>query len=267
MDEAQGTKAALSRDYDADAEGYEAHWEPVLAVMAQDFVSQLDLASSEAVVDIGAGTGSLLRYLPEQTCALVVGADRSFGMLRTAPAEALRVVMDGEDLAFKDESFDTALAMFVLFHLPDPHAALQEISRILRKGGILAFTTWGDDDPDFRAFEVFDAVLDKYGAAEGRRLYARYELSDTTGRCRTLLEEGGFDVVSVRAARMAHRWTIDHLVGFRTKMGYGRVRWQSLDTAAQARAMKEGLEALAELSEDEMVLRDEVIYSIGRLKE
>ena len=262
--ETEQLKSGLADDYDASSKGYDVHWAPVLARLAEDFVEDVPLSEAEAILDLGAGTGSLLRHLGGRTDATLVGVDRSHGMLTLSPAESLRAVMDAEQLAFKDETFDLAFAMFILFHLPDPVAGLTEMRRVLRDGGTVAFTTWGDDDPDFRAFDVFDEILDGHGAGEGRGLYARYELSDTPEKCAALLEETGFHVTSVRSERMAHEWTIEQLIGFRTQVGYGRVRWESLDFGARAALLEEGRAALAELTPEQMVLRDEVIYSIGR---
>lgn len=262
--ETEQLKADLADDYGASSTGYDVHWAPVLARLAEDFVNDIPLSEPEVILDLGAGTGSMLRHLGGRTDATLVGVDRSHGMLTLAPVEALRAVMDAERLALKDEMFDLALAMFIVFHLPDPVAGLTEMRRVLRVGGTLAFTTWGEDDPDFRAFDVFDEILDRQGAAQGRGLYARYELSDTPDKCGALLEETGFHVSSIRSGRMAHEWTIEHLIGFRTQVGYGRIRWESLDADARAAALEEGRAALARLTPEEMVLRDEVIYSVGK---
>lgn len=160
----------------------------MLARLAEDFVKDISLSDAMAVLDLGAGTGTLLRHLIGRTAATLVGVDRSHGMLTLSP-ETLRAVMDAERLAFKDETFDIAFAMFILFHLPSPVTGLTEIRRVLREGGTVAFTTWGDDDdPDFRAFEVFDEVLDRHGAAAGRGLYSNFDLSDTPEKCAALLE-------------------------------------------------------------------------------
>lgn len=257
-------KSLLAADYDSSSQAYEAHWAPVLANLAERFVKDLPLSDAKMILDVGAGTGGMLRHLLETTRATVVGIDRSYRMLAIAPDKALRFVMDAERLGFRQGSFDAGVAMFVLFHFPKPVTALCEVRRALKDGGTVAFTTWGNADPCFRGFEVFDEVLDRHGAAEGRALYGRYELSDTTEKCAALLEASGFEASSIRTQRMTHRWTIEDLIGFRTQFGYGRVRWESLGEEARVAAAEEGRRTLGALEPDGMVLRDEVIYSIGR---
>lgn len=257
-------KSELKRDYDSSAAGYDSHWGPALAQLSQRFIQRLGPLDGQAVLDAGAGSGAMLRYLLETTSSTVVGTDLSLGMLSLAPAGALRAVMDTENLGFKPDTFDIVLAMFVLFHLPDPITGLRGIHRVLKEGGTMAFTTWGDDDPDFEAFDVIDEVLDRHGAAHGRGLYARYDLSDTPEKCSDLLERAGFGVISVRTERMAYQWTVDHLIGFRTQVGFGRARIESLDRDAQAAAVQEARGALAQLPPKALILRDEVIYSVGR---
>lgn len=168
-------KNELAAEYDVAAAAYDAYWRPAIAPLAVGFLQNLRLSEAQTILDVGAGSGSTLRYLLWATDATVIGIDRSRGMLTLAPAAALRFVMDADRLGFREGSFDLAVAMFVLFHLPDPLAGLREIRRVLKDGATVAFTTWGDDDLDFRGWDVVDEVLDRYGAAGGRGLYARYE--------------------------------------------------------------------------------------------
>jgi SAM-dependent methyltransferase len=46
-------------------------------------------------------------------------------------------------LPFEDDSFDTVIAMHMLYHLPDPAAGIAEMFRVLKPGGSLAVTTNG----------------------------------------------------------------------------------------------------------------------------
>jgi phosphatidylethanolamine/phosphatidyl-N-methylethanolamine N-methyltransferase len=94
------------------------------------------------VLEIGIGTGlSLPRYRPGLD---VAGIDLSPDMLARAKARVRRrglkgvtlAVMDASRLAFEEESFDAAAAMYVMTVVPDPAAVLAEMRRVLRPGGI-----------------------------------------------------------------------------------------------------------------------------------
>lgn len=50
------------------------------------------------------------------------------------------VVSDIQQLPFKNQSFDVVLCTEVLEHIPSPHTALLEFSRILKPGGLLIIT-------------------------------------------------------------------------------------------------------------------------------
>jgi phosphatidylethanolamine/phosphatidyl-N-methylethanolamine N-methyltransferase len=93
------------------------------------------------ILEIGVGTGlSLPRYKPG---LVVTGIDLSPDMLAKAATRVktlgLRdkalLVMDAGRLAFADESFDAAAAMFVMTVVPDPAAVMAEMWRVLRPGG------------------------------------------------------------------------------------------------------------------------------------
>ncbi|HEX9298265.1 MAG TPA: metalloregulator ArsR/SmtB family transcription factor, partial [Polyangiaceae bacterium] len=96
------------------------------------------------VADIGTGTGGMLPLLAE-FAERVVAVDISKEMLRRARERAKSlglsnvefVKADLRDLPLDDASVDAAFATLVLHHAPSPTAALKEMARILRPGGIL----------------------------------------------------------------------------------------------------------------------------------
>ena len=105
------------------------------------------LPISARVLDIGCGPGTITAGL----AALVPGGqviaiDRAAGILDEARGEAERQrvsnvsfeVGDAYQLAFGDDSFDVVHAHQVLQHLSDPVAALTEMRRVCRPGGIVA---------------------------------------------------------------------------------------------------------------------------------
>jgi phosphatidylethanolamine/phosphatidyl-N-methylethanolamine N-methyltransferase len=94
------------------------------------------------VLDVGVGTGLELPMFDRRT--RLTGVDLSEPMLRRAQrrvdAKALGnveglVVMDAARLAFKDAHFDAVVAPYVLTVVPDPHASLHELARVVKPGG------------------------------------------------------------------------------------------------------------------------------------
>ncbi len=95
-----------------------------------------------SVLDVGVGTGLELPMFDRRT--KLIGVDLSEPMLRRAQrrvsAEALRnveglVVMDAMRLAFPDAHFDAVVAPYVLTVVPEPHATLDELVRVVKPGG------------------------------------------------------------------------------------------------------------------------------------
>jgi phosphatidylethanolamine/phosphatidyl-N-methylethanolamine N-methyltransferase len=94
------------------------------------------------VLDVGVGTGLELPMFDRRT--RLTGIDLSEPMLRRAQwrvhAKALGnveglVVMDAARLAFPDAHFDAVVAPYVLTVVPEPHASLDELARVVKPGG------------------------------------------------------------------------------------------------------------------------------------
>jgi SAM-dependent methyltransferase len=55
-------------------------------------------------------------------------------------------VMDAERLDFDDGSFDIVLCSFGIFFFPNPERAVAEFSRVLRPAGVVALSSWTEED-------------------------------------------------------------------------------------------------------------------------
>jgi ubiquinone/menaquinone biosynthesis C-methylase UbiE len=93
----------------------------------------------ESVLDVGCGTGRLLRrtyrYWPE---AQLIGVDPAQGMIEKAklltPNATFFTAM-AESLPLKDNSVDLAISTTSFHHWQDQAAGIREIARVLRPGG------------------------------------------------------------------------------------------------------------------------------------
>jgi demethylmenaquinone methyltransferase/2-methoxy-6-polyprenyl-1,4-benzoquinol methylase len=98
---------------------------------------------SAEVLDVATGTGDLAFAIRDTGAAKVVGVDFSGEMIRSARRKGQRtddppafLVADALHLPFDDATFDACTVSFGLRNMVDYDAALREMSRILRPGGV-----------------------------------------------------------------------------------------------------------------------------------
>jgi len=110
----------------------------------RDYLIRFGVSSGDRVLDIGAGTGRMTKYLAEIVGkeGLVVAEDIAEQMLFEGKKLLDRtpqewVCDDVLALAFKDGSFDRVLCFSAFPHFTSPLSALREMKRILRKEGKL----------------------------------------------------------------------------------------------------------------------------------
>lgn len=102
------------------------------------------------VLEIGMGSGLNLPYYDPRKVEKLWGLEPSAGMRKKASprvaASAVEVEwldLPGEEIPLPDNSVDTVLLTFTLCTIPDWHAALQQMHRVLKPEGKLLFCEHG----------------------------------------------------------------------------------------------------------------------------
>lgn len=102
-------------------------------------IDRLAAQPGERVLDLGCGPGDGAQRVAE-TGAQAVGLDYSQGMLETAravPGLAGLARGDAGRLPFRDGAFDRIICTNSFHHYPQHLAALKEMRRVLKPGGVL----------------------------------------------------------------------------------------------------------------------------------
>ncbi|MFH1478219.1 MAG: class I SAM-dependent methyltransferase [Candidatus Omnitrophota bacterium] len=163
------------------------------------------LPQASALLDIGCGSGFVIRAA-RGLFAAIYGIDISEGILRSMDAGADGLICaDADSIPLKDGSVDMVILFSTMHHLYDARSVLKEITRVLRKGGVLYIDH--DMEKGFvrrfsllvRLYRLFSRKEEKYINAGIKR--ETYELSEfrSEGIDKKELEESikgaGLDII------------------------------------------------------------------------
>lgn len=123
---------------------------PDMQAQRKAIMKAMALAPGEAVLDVGAGNGIMVREILEQ----VGPSGSASGLDAATPMVAMArelcpggnfIQGDATQLPYEDATFDVVTAAQLVCFLPDPNRALQEMHRVLRPGGriVILDTDWG----------------------------------------------------------------------------------------------------------------------------
>ena len=165
--------ARLNRErWDADADAYQREHAADLAGdkaaawgiwrIPEDDLEVLGDVSDRTVLELGCGAAQWSLALRRRG-ATSIGLDNSGGQLRHARrlmhesgTEVPLVHAAAEKIPFQDESFDIVFSDFGGMHFADPYMTVPEVARVLKPGGLLAFSVvspvcdlcWPNDTDD-----------------------------------------------------------------------------------------------------------------------
>lgn len=165
---------------------------------------RVPIQPSDRVLDIGCGTGALLRSLCRRYPRIeLTGVDASAEMLAIAAeklGQGARLCLAGaQRLPFRDETFDLVVSTSALHYFRDPACVLAEMRRVVRPQGRIALTDWCRD---FWTSRLLDQALRRFNAAHYR--------SYTLAQCAEMLQKAGLYL------ELLDRYKIDWLWGLMT---------------------------------------------------
>jgi len=138
-------KQGLSEQYatDSNLRARQALWTEKEGDDAKEVLWRtLEAWQPRRVLEVGGGQGELSERMQNELGASVTFLDQSSGMVELARARGVDArVGDAQELPFADGSFDTVVAAWMLYHVPDIDRALGEMARVLTKGGALIAVT------------------------------------------------------------------------------------------------------------------------------
>jgi SAM-dependent methyltransferase len=260
----------LAEDYSSTALEYAQLWGPVILPMGLPLLDALPLRDAKRVLDVGTGVGALIPRLRTLVPnAYILGIDFSEGMLRAGRALGHwpLAAMDAGRLALRSESFDAAVLVFMLFHLPDPLPGLLETARVLRNGGSVGLTTWAYE-PGLPGATIWTEELDRLGAAPDPRdpSVRQHELMDTPEKVSGLLEAGGFTSIDIWTKRFERRWNRESLLPLQQSCSGSGRRLATLAPAARAKCIARVRRRIAKLPAEELVWTPEVLFAVARVQ-
>lgn len=115
------------------------------------------------LLEVGGGQGELAERMQDELGAEVTFVDQSPRMVELARARGLEraQVGDVQALPFADGTFDTVVAAWMLYHVPDIERGLAEIARVLTAGGaLIAVTNSFDHVGELRELVHYDGNFD-----------------------------------------------------------------------------------------------------------
>lgn len=139
------------------------------------------------ILEVGCGPGELAERVQRELGVQVVAVDQSERMVELARSRGVDARLgDVQQLAFADESFDVALAAWMLYHASDLDRAVGELARVLRPGGRLVATTNASDHlQEMMQLAGLDDFSFSFRAENGAgilgRHFARVETRDASG--------------------------------------------------------------------------------------
>jgi ubiquinone/menaquinone biosynthesis C-methylase UbiE len=139
-------------------------------------VSAIAEVRPKRVLEVGPGEGELAEEVQSKFACEVVAVDQSPRMVQLTRARNVDARLgDVCDLPFDDETFDCAVAAWMLYHVADIDLALSELARVVRPTGrLVAVTNSRDHWRELKELAGVQGFSTTFDAEEAGMLLARH---------------------------------------------------------------------------------------------
>ena len=187
-------------EYAKAAKHYDEKWAFYVEATTRETLRRLPLTAASRVLDVGCGTGELLRRVRANVPdAVLAGLDPVPEMLDVA-----REKLSGRDdlrvgyadrLPWNAGTFDVVVSCNMFHYISEPLTALREMARVLRPTGALVLTDWCDD-------YIACRICNLYLRLTNRAFYKTYRQAE----CLELLKVAGYEVQSFERYKISWLW-------------------------------------------------------------
>jgi ubiquinone/menaquinone biosynthesis C-methylase UbiE len=195
-------------------DSYERYQVPsVFEPLARAFLQRVALRPGQRLLDLACGTGVVARLAAAVLgpSGSIVGVDLNQAMLEVArrhtPTGGARVEWrqaDAASLPFPDADFDVVLCQQGLQFFPDRLAALREVHRVLRLGGLVGICVWRTIEQSPCHTAIAAALRRHVGADTAQRFQAPFGFGDNDA-LESVLAAAGFRNVDIQVEVVVRR--------------------------------------------------------------
>lgn len=189
--------------------------EPFYRDLKTSILEHLNVREGGRYLEVGCGTGADSIAARDRGPCCVVGTDGSHAMVQEARRRGLytALVAAAESLPLADGAFEGCWAERVSQHLAAPDAALQEMMRVLKPGGMIIVTDpdYGTHTTSFPDINLADRVLrfhSEVGLRNGTQAHRMAQMFRDAGLTDVAVEQRTLNVTDPEAC--------DNVLGLRS---------------------------------------------------
>jgi len=125
------------------------------------FIEQCEFKPGMRLLDVGTGTGHVLKEVQKYFDVEMFGLDISPDMIKIAGQkipDARLIISDVQAMGLPEDAFDIVTARMMFHHVDDVMKGLREVLRVLKPGGRLVFCE--GVPPDYQAMDEYIRIFE-----------------------------------------------------------------------------------------------------------